>query len=92
MTVHTVTPKHHLSMKAAALSLAGAGLAVGAAFGITTALSGEGATTAPGREAPRVVHTEGARDSWEGRIGPQARKQGSTVSPGLREEKLEQLR
>jgi hypothetical protein len=68
MTIHTVTPKHHISVKSAAVGLAGAGIALGAAFGVTAALTGEGTTTAPGQQQlPQVVNTDGAWDSWDRR-------------------------
>lgn len=75
MTSETLTPhRHHPgAVKSAALGVTGVGIAIGAVFGITSLVSTDGAPTAPGPDQSRVVNTDGARDSWEGRIGPDAK-------------------
>lgn len=65
MTVTTAPGgHHHLPIRTIALGVAGAGIAVGAAFAIGEALSEEGTTIAPGQE--RIVVPDGARPG-EGR-------------------------
>jgi hypothetical protein len=68
MTAQTATTTgRDLPVKSAGLVLAGVVLAASAAFGITQMLS-EGTAVAP--DEPQSVITDGARDSWQGRIGP----------------------
>ncbi len=94
MTVQTIDPRHRVSAKSAALGLAGVGIAVGAALGVSAMVSNDGVPAAPTQDLPQVVNTDGARDSWEGRIGPNADRpqERSQYAADLMSEKLRQLR
>ena len=95
MTVQTATT-HHVPVKALGIALAGATLAAGAAFGITQLVSSDGTAVVP--VEPPVVITDGARDSWDGRIGPDQAAgtehgvRDSWMPPGATEQELEKLR
>lgn len=90
MTIHTIPHRPRMTAKSAALTLAAAGLAVGAALGADAVLPTDAEPVAPTRSVPDVVITDGARDSWEGRIGPDAER---PEQPGrLTRAKLRQLR
>lgn len=94
MSVRTIEPRHRLSGKSAALGLAGMGIAVGAALGLAAVQSNESTPTAPAQQLPTVVDPDGVRDSWEGRIGPEAgRPEKQTQhSADVLNEKLERIR
>ena len=67
MTVQTAT-QHHVPVRSAGLAIAGLAFAAGAAFGVTQLVSSGETAIAP--VEPRVTITDGARDSWEGRLEP----------------------
>jgi hypothetical protein len=95
MTTNTVHPHHHLSSKSVALAAAGAAAVVGGAFAVGAMFTADGNVTAPTQEISGVTITDGAHDSWDGRIGPAENPDGvrdSWMPPGLTDEKLEQLR
>lgn len=86
MSAHTIAPPgkhHHPSTRTAALGVAGLGLALGAAFGISTLISGEEAATVPGSGSQSGVSGGGADFNgapryWENRSDPV--NQGSGLS------------
>lgn len=94
MTTHTIGPRPHLTAKAVGLGLGAGVLALGAAYGITTWEGAGGRLQAPAQSNSDPVITEGARDSWEGRIGPGAGAPGDTgvrdswMPPGATDLKL----
>lgn len=65
MTIQTVQPHHHLSIKSVTLGLAGVALAVSAGYGAAALLIDEGTVTAP----DTVVSDPYVRDSWSGQLG-----------------------
>ena len=70
MTVHTAHPSMHVSPTSAGLGVAGLLVAVAAGFAL---VSTTGDPAVPVKPAPAVSQVDppiGARDSWEGRIGP----------------------
>jgi len=93
MTVQTIDPRHRLSVKSAALGLAGMGIAVGAALGLVAVQSTGTAPVAPTQQLP-TVDPDGVRDSWEGRIGPNTERprQEAQYSADVLSEKLERIR
>lgn len=90
MTTHSLQPgRPHVSVRTAGLGLAGAGLVVAAAFASGLWETDDGPPTAPGEDVSSPVDPSGVRDSWEGRIGPDA---DPRPAPGQQRLKLEQLR
>lgn len=81
MTTHSAHPGYHISTKPTAIAGAGTALAAGAVFALTSWMSTDGVTQAPSQDPAPVVNTEGARDSWEGRIGPK----GDPYAGGVRD-------
>lgn len=72
MTVHTVHPSLHVTPKATGLGIAGVLVAIAAGFAVVSAIDNPAVPVAPETNVSQVVPTSGARDSWEGRIGPGA--------------------
>jgi hypothetical protein len=65
---HTPHDRPPTPVRTVVLAVAGIALAAGTGVGITQLLSPTGPSPAPSE--PRAPITEGARDSWEGRIQP----------------------
>lgn len=95
-TTHTLQHRHP-SVKNATLALAGAALALGGAYGITVLAAEDGAVTAPGQEQRPAIDPSTVRDPSLERLMPAVpgTEQGvrdSWMSPGLTDQKLDQLR
>jgi len=70
MTVHTAHPSLHVSPTSAGLGMAGLLVAVAAGFAVVSAMSDPAVPVTPDPVVSQVDPPSGARDSWEGRIGP----------------------
>lgn len=70
MTVHTAHPSLHVSPRSAGLGMAGLLVAVAAGFAVVSAISDPAVPVTPDPVVSQVDPPSGARDSWEGRIGP----------------------
>lgn len=98
MTVHTAHPSLHVSPTSAGLGLAGLLVAVAAGFAVVGAISDPADPAVPVTPDPVVSQVDppsGARDSWEGRIGPGTELGGvrdSWMPAGATDQELEKLR
>lgn len=72
MTVHTAHPSLQVTPKTAGLALAGALLAVATGFAVFNAIDDTSVPVTPDSGVSQIAPPSGARDSWEGRIGPAA--------------------
>lgn len=79
MTVQTVHPSLQVTPKTAGLALAGALVAVATGFAVVSATDDPAVPMAPDSNLTQIDPPSGARDSWEGRIGP------GTDSSGIRD-------
>ena len=98
MTTQTLQ-HHHLLGRKLGLGVAVVVLAAAAGYGVVTWVTVDPVPVAPAQDVSGTVNTDGARDSWEGRIGPEADDQtgarDSWMPPGMTDQqaqKLEQLR
>ncbi|MFP5253516.1 MAG: hypothetical protein ACLGH4_06930 [Actinomycetes bacterium] len=92
MTVHTAHPSLHVSPTSAGLGMAGLLVAVAAGFAVVSAISDPAVLGTPDPVVSQVEPPSGARDSWEGRIGPGAGVGGvrdSWMPPGATDQELE---
>lgn len=81
MTTHTVHPSLQVTPKTAGLGIAGLLLAVASGYAVVGAFEDPAVPMAPDSNITQVDPTSGARDSWEGRIGPNA----DTGAGGIRD-------
>ncbi len=70
MTVHTEHPSLHVSPTTAGLGMAGLLVAVAAGFALVGTMNDPAVPVTPDPIVSQVDPPSGARDSWEGRIGP----------------------
>lgn len=72
MTTHVAHPSLQVTPKTAGLGLAGLLVAAATGFTVVSAFDDAAVPVAPGSNVTQVEPPSGARDSWEGRIGPGA--------------------
>lgn len=72
MTTHTAHPSMPVTPKLAGRAIAGVLLAVTAGIVVLSVTDDAAVPMAPGSDVSQVGPISGARDSWEGRIGPAA--------------------
>lgn len=72
MTAHTAHPSLPLTPKLAGRTIAGVLVAVAAGIAVLSVIDDAAVPMAPGSDVSQVGPISGARDSWEGRIGPAA--------------------
>lgn len=72
MTVHAANPSLQVRPKTAGLGTAGLLVAVVTGFAVVSAVEDPAVPMAPDSNVTQVEPPSGARDSWEGRIGPGA--------------------
>lgn len=94
MTVHTAHPSLHVSTTSAGLGMAGLLVAIAAGFALVSAIGEPAVPGAPHPVVSQVDPPSGARDSWEGRIGPSADLGGvrdSWMPAGATDQELDKL-
>lgn len=92
MSVYTAPQPHQVTATTIGLGVAGFLVATAATFMIVDALDDSAAPVAPEPIESRFDPNSGARDSWEGRIGPGRERGGvrdSWMPPGATDENLD---
>lgn len=95
MTAHTAHPSSPLTPKLAGRTIAGVLVAVAAGIAVLSVVDDAAVPMAPRSDVSQVGPISGARDSWEGRIGPAAGTGGirdSWMPPGATDQDLGRTR